>query len=292
VQAGPRLGVALEASPLARLGRQREASASAPPAHALEDHVIIVGYGHAGRRLAQVLKDTGIPFIILELNPSSVREAEAEGVPIHYGDASRRHILEAAGVLHAKLCVVVINDQAATERVARLARYLNPTLQIFVRTRFFANMERLQHAGADIVVPEELETTVRLFSHVLGAYMVPPEEVERQVGLVRAGDYRVLRGSIQEAHLMVLQGLDEEGLHTRAVAVRDGAPAAGRTLAELALRQHYGLTVLAVRREGRTLGSPAGDFRIQPRDRLVLVGTAAHFAAAAPLFRPPEEAPA
>ena len=168
-----------------------------------------------------------------------------------------------------------------------VARHLNPTLQIIVRTRFVADIEALTRAGADIVVPEELETTVRLFSHVLGAYLVPREEIERQASLIRQNDYGVLRGSIQEAHLMVLQGLDEEGLHTRAVAVRTGAPAAGATLAELALRQRHGLTVMAVRRGSTTVGSPAGDFRVEPGDRLVVVATADQFAASADLFRTP-----
>jgi len=107
------------------------------------------------------------------------------------------------------------------------------------------------------------------------------------VAAIRSGDYRIFRGSIQEAHLMVLQGLDEEGLHTRAVVVREGAPVAGKTLAELNLRQRYGLTVLAVRRGNRTIGSPAGDFRIEPGDRLVLIGLADQFARCADLFRPP-----
>jgi CPA2 family monovalent cation:H+ antiporter-2 len=94
-----------------------------------------------------------------------------------------------------------------------------------------------------------------------------------------------MRGSIQEAHLMVLQGLDEDGMHTRAVAVREGAPAAGRTLEELALRREHGLTVIAVRRQGRTISSPAGDFRVDVGDRLVLIGTAERFAECASLFR-------
>ncbi len=84
---------------------------------------------------------------------------------------------------------------------------------------------------------------------------------------------------------MVLQGLDEEGMHTRAVAAREGAPAAGKTLEELALRRRHGLTVLAVRRDGKTIASPAGDFKVQVGDRLVLVGTAERFAACAVLFR-------
>jgi len=270
------------------LQRAANTSVSATPEKAaLEDHVIVVGYGPAGQRLVRVLRETGIPFIVIELNPHTVQAAEKEGVPILYGDASRRHILEHAAIDRAKVCVVAINDDAATRRIVELARYLNPTLQIIVRTRFLRDVEFLQRIGADIVVPEELETAVRIFTQVLQAYFVPPEEINRQIAAIRAGDYRIFRGSIQEAHLMVLQGLDEEGLHTRAVVVREGAPVAGKTLAELNLRQQYGLTVLAVRRGDRTIGSPAGNFRIEPGDRLVLIGLADQFARCADLFRPP-----
>ena len=85
---------------------------------------------------------------------------------------------------------------------------------------------------------------------------------------------------------MVLQGLDEDGLHTRAVLVREDAPVAGKTLAELHLRNRHHLTVLAVRRGERTFGSPAGSFRLDVGDRLILIGQALDFADSAPLFRP------
>lgn len=251
----------------------------------LEDHVVIVGYGPAGRRLATVLEDRGIPYVVIELNPSSVNELHNDGTRAIYGDASRQHILEEACIETAKLFVVVINDLAIVPRVIHQARFMNPTLQIIARTRRLQDIEPLQEVGADIVVPEEMETTVRIFTHVLGAYMIPPEEVERQVQMIRSHDYGVVRGSIQEAHLMVLQGLDEDGMHTRAVAVRKGAHAAGRTLEELALRKLHGLTVLAVRRNGKTMSSPAGDFVVEEGDRLVLVGTAEKFAECADLFR-------
>ncbi len=251
----------------------------------IEDHVVIVGYGPAGKRLVQVLQDRGLPFTVIEVNSVAVKKMQSQGIRAIYGDASRLHILEAAGIKTAKLCVVVINEPAVAPRVIHQARYLNPTLEIIARTRFLRDMEPLQKMGADIVVPEEMETIVRIFSHVLGAYMISPEEVERQVRLIRAEDYRIMRGSIQEAHLMVLQGLDEEGMHTRAVTVRYGAPAAGKTLEELSLRRLRGLTVLAVRRDGKTLTSPAGDYRLQAGDRLVLVSTAERFAACADLFR-------
>lgn len=256
----------------------------------LEDHTIVVGYGPAGRRLARVLGEVGVPYAVSDLNPSSLRDADADGGEVVFGDAAREPILLSLGADRAKLLVVAINDRDATRRIVAVARHLNPTLQIFARTRFISDVESLTRAGADVVVPEELETTVRLFAHVLGAYLVPKDEIERQASLVRQDDYGVLRGSIQEAHLMVLQGLDEEGLHTRAVAVRDGAPAAGQTLADLALRQRHGITVMAVRRGRQTVGSPAGDFRVEAGDRLVMVALADQFAASADLFRTPPPA--
>lgn len=284
VQAGPGLGRRLEASALGRIGRRRTQE-DAPAAAGLEDHVIVVGYGPGGRRLVRVLKEIEIPFVVVDLNPTVLKEMRQAGLPLIFGDASRAHILEQAGVHRAKLCVVVINDEDAVAGIVRLAQYQNPTLQIIARTRFLHGVEALHEAGADIVVPEELETSVRIFSHVLGAYMIPPNEVDRQIRALRADDYGIFRGSIQEAHLMVMQGLDEEGLHTRAVAVRAGAPVAGKTLAELELRNRYGITVLAVRRAGKTIGNPAGDFQVRPGDRLVLIGLAERFAACADLFR-------
>lgn len=253
----------------------------------LEDHVVVVGYGPAGQRLVQVMQDRGIPFVVIEMNPEAVNAMHEEGIHAIYGDASRAGILQAAHMSEAKLCVVVTNDSRISPRIIQQARFLNPTLQIIARTRYLGDIERLQKYGADIIVPEEMETTVRIFSHVLGAYLIPAEEIDRQVKLLRAHDYGVMRGSIQEAHLMVLQGLDEDGMHTRAVAVRPGSPAAERTLEQLALRRDHGLTVLAVRREGKTIASPAGDFLVHTGDRLVLVGTAQKFAECADLFRAP-----
>ena len=270
----------------ARFSR-RPVDTSPPSVSRLEDHVIIIGFGEAGRRLAVTLRDRGIPHSVVELNPSGLGELDHHGTPHVVGDALRPHILEAAGIHSAKMVVLVMNDSNVAPGIIAQARFMNPTVQIVVRTRYLRSMEMLQQRGADIVVPEELETTVRIFSHVLGAYMIPRDEIDRQVKLLRDDDYGVMRGSIQEAHLMVLQGLDEDGLHTRAVAVRPGTPAEGKTLSELALRRDHQLTVIAVRRGRRTLASPAGDFRVEANDRLIMIGMAEQFAHCADLFRVP-----
>ena len=259
----------------------------------LEDHVIIIGYGPVGRRLARVLRKTGIPFIVIDLNPQSIREAREEGINAVYGDATRPHVLEVAGVEHAKLCVVAINDREATVRTVHNAAYENPTLQIIARADFLDDVDRLHDAGAEIVVPTEIETAVRLFGDVLHAYRVPSDEVTRHIREVRANDYRLIcdpelpssDATMDDTPGMVLDGLSEDGLHTRTVTVREEAAAAGQTLGDLALRQKHDLTVVAIRRGDDIIGSPGGSETLMPGDRLVLVGPASAFAGCADIFR-------
>ncbi len=281
----PKVGEWLSKTPLKKLGEKRKDKFDARQDIDLEDHVVLIGYGPAGRNLVRTFRETGIPFIVIEMNPKSVQEMHQEGIKAVYGDASRPHILEHAQIHKAKLCVIAINDPDASPRIIKLAKYLNPTVEVIVRTRYLSQAKNLEEAGADTVVPEEMETAVRLFSSVLRSYMIPDEEIEQHIRELRAEDYQIMRGSIQEAHLMVLQGLDEEGLHTRAVLVREGSFAAGKTLSELKLRNKYEITVLTVQRGDKNTGNPAGSFRLEAGDRLVMVGMADRFADAAEIFR-------
>ncbi|MFP8488548.1 cation:proton antiporter [Gracilimonas sp. Q87] len=281
----PNVGELLSKTPLKKFGEKLEESAEELQSTDLEDHVILIGYGPAGRNLANVLIESGIPFVVIEMNPESVNEMREQGINAIYGDASRTPILEHAVIYKAKLCVVVINDPRVTPRIIKLANYLNPTIQVIARTRYMSEVEPLKQAGAHQVVPAEMETTVRLYSNVLKSYMISDEEIEQHIRDLRKEDYQIMRGSIQEAHLMVLQGLDDEGLHTRAVIVREGSYAAGKSLGELMLRNRYQITVLTVHRGENHFGNPAGEFTLKPGDRLIMVGLADRFAEAGEIFR-------
>jgi CPA2 family monovalent cation:H+ antiporter-2 len=133
----------------------------------------------------KVLSDSGIPFVVIEMNPGSVKEMNEQQIPVIYGDASRPHILQQARVQKAKICVIATNDPRSTPRILNQARYLNPTIQLIVRTRYLDSVPYLEQKGADIVVPEEMQTTVRLFSHVLSSYMIPKQEIDQYIQELR-----------------------------------------------------------------------------------------------------------
>jgi CPA2 family monovalent cation:H+ antiporter-2 len=255
----------------------------------LEDHVIIVGYGPAGRHLAKVLSDSGIQFLVIEMNPTSVREMRQQQIPVIYGDASRTHILQQAQAKRAKVCVIATNDPRSTPLILKQMRFVNPTIRLIVRTRYLGSVAYLEQKGADIVVPEEMQTTVRLLSHVLSTYMVPQQEIDQYIEKIRENDYKIMRHSMPRGFPKELKGLDDEGLHTRTVTLREDSPLSGQTLKELQFRNRYGITVLAVKRDRQTFKNPSGEFALVPGDCLVMVADAQQFEIASKLFRGADE---
>jgi len=122
------------------------------------NHVIIVGFGLNGRNLARVLKDSDIPYVVLELNPDAVRKSKRKGEPIYYGDGTSPEMLRKLGILWARVLVIAISDPSATRRIVEIARMENPRIHIMVRTRYVSEIEELVSLGADEVRKEGYRT--------------------------------------------------------------------------------------------------------------------------------------
>jgi len=235
-------------------------------------HTIIAGYGMNGRNLARTLRATHIPYVILEVNADTIRSARSEGEPIIYGDITRRDVLERAGIACAKVIVFAISDYAAARISVRLARQLNSTIFILVRTRYAAEVEQLYTIGADQVIPEEFETSVEIFSRVLSQYHVPSNVIANQINLIRLEGYKMLRGiSLEQENIGRIAALFA-GATVDNYQVQPDSAAAGRTLGELDLRKATGATVVAIARSGKAVTNPNPDFRIEVDDILVLLG--------------------
>lgn len=153
--------------PLERLMRTPGIDEPEPEHRALTDHVVVVGYGVAGRLLVSSLADAEVPHIVLELNADRVRDARATGAPIYYGDITSPEALHYAQVPYAKALVLLINDPNAARRAVSAARVVCPVTPIFVRTRYLADSAELRTLGADVVVAEELEGGTEMAAHVL-----------------------------------------------------------------------------------------------------------------------------
>jgi len=235
-------------------------------------HVIIVGYGLNGQNLSRVLREVGVPYRILEMDPALVRQAKEAGEPIVFGDGTRPEVLKNVAAEGARVLVVAISDPVATAHVVSQARRLRDDLYLIVRTRYVAQIDRLYRLGADQVIPEEFETSVEIFARVLQQYHIPRNVISLQVDLIRKEHYGTLRG-------LHLQGkrLDElsqflAGTTTDTCLILEESPAAGKSLGDLQLRTLSGAAVIAVVRNGQSIPNPGGDCVLAAGDVLVLMG--------------------
>ena len=251
-----------------------------------DGHVIIVGYGLNGQNLARVLRESGIPYRVLELSPELVRAGKIAGEAIDFGDGTRPDILLQAGIQRARVLVIAISDPIATAHTVSQARRLRADVKIIVRTRYVAEIERLYSLGANEVIPEEFETSVEIFARVLHEYHVPRNVIALQVDLIRKEHYGTLRGlrlagkQLDElSHFLI-------GATTDVFSVLDDSPVVGQSLRQINLRERTGATVIAAVRDGKPIHQVGPEFVLQADDLLVVLGAHKALDDAAQLISP------
>ena len=273
IKAAPRIGYSLQR--IFAPGSHLEPAVKGfnPSEPDLTGHIVIVGYGLNGRNLAKVLRGTGVPYLVLELNAEVVRSAHEAEERIVYGDATRKEVLRAVGIERARILVVAISDPTATRHAVSLSRQINPGIHIIVRTRYMVEMQDLLKLGANEVIPEEFETGIEIFSRVLREYGVPRHAIQRQVNSIRSEGYEMLRApslpmvdtrELADALAMVT---------TETVFVESDWAAIARTIGELQLRTRTGVSVIALTDPSGTELNPGPETLIREDNVLVLLGT-------------------
>ncbi|MEN5070641.1 MULTISPECIES: YbaL family putative K(+) efflux transporter [Stenotrophomonas] len=147
------------------------------PSLDLHDHAIVIGYGRVGSALAQVLRDRGVPVMIIDDNKEHVAEAHAAGLPGIRGSAASDRVLAEAHPERAKIAVLAIPQPLeAGETLAKL-RALNPGLTLLARAHSDAEVKHLLAHGADGTVMAERELAYSLAEMVMST---PPYRTMRQ----------------------------------------------------------------------------------------------------------------
>jgi len=244
-----------------------------------DEHVLICGFGRSGQNLARLLRKESVPFIALDVDPQRIKEAAAAGESVVFGDAARREVLIAAGLLRARVLAVTYADTPSAIKILREVQELRPGLPVVVRTRDDADIDRLKAAGAAEVVSEIMEGSLMLASAALMLLGVPLNRVWLLIRETRESRYSLFRG--------FFRGITDEAeaedpsaqVRLHSVAIAPGAAAIGRTVGELEL-EVLGVEVTAVRRQNARTFAPEADTRVEEGDVFVLLGVEENLAAA------------
>jgi CPA2 family monovalent cation:H+ antiporter-2 len=246
---------------------------------AAEEHVVVCGYGRSGQNLARLLEQESIPFIALDVDPQRIREATAAGESVVFGDAGRREVLVAAGLLRAKALAVTYSDTASALRILGHVQELRPGLPVVVRTLDDSDIDRLKEAGAAEVVAEVMEGSLMLASTALMLLGVPLNRVLARIRETREQRYSLFRGFFRGITDETDSGDEAKQPRLHSVTVTPGSAAVGRTLGAIGL-DALGVEVTAVRRRNIRGVAPEPDTRIEEGDVLVLLGAEHDLAAA------------
>jgi len=155
-----------------------------------------------------------------------------------------------------------------------MARQLAPDVFILARTRSVSEIDQLYAAGANLVIPEEFETSIEIFTAVLRGYHVPTNVIEAQIVVLRQERYSILRGRklpkavIEQLDVVLTQGT------TEAVVLLHHSPAVGRTLGETGLLvPESKVQLVALIRASRPLKALDPGELLRVGDTLVVTGT-------------------
>jgi CPA2 family monovalent cation:H+ antiporter-2 len=246
---------------------------------AAHQHVVICGYGRSGQNLARLLEKEGIPFIALDVDPQRLRDASAAGESVVFGDAARREVLVAAGLLRANAVAITYADTASALTILRHVQELRPGLPVVVRTRDDADIDVLKDAGAAEVVAEIMEASLMLASTTLMLLGQPLNRVLRRIRETREQRYSLFRGFFRGITDESDERDEAEQPRLHSIGIAHGSAAIGRTLGEVDLGS-LGVQVTAVRRRNIRGVAPESTTRIEEGDVLVLLGAGKDLAAA------------
>ncbi|NQD37125.1 hypothetical protein HPT27_08815 [Permianibacter sp. IMCC34836] len=237
----------------------------------LSGHVIVCGFGRVGQLVVRFTENEGYKALALDRDSQRVLEANQAGVRVFFGDASRPEILRAAGLDRARMVVVCVDSAGHAELIIRRVRALQPELPVLVRTQDDSHLDVLRESGATEVVPEILEGSLMLVSHVLVMLDVPVNKVLHRVQQARRARYKQLKGFFYGAGADMTVDSSKRPQQLHPVTLGKDAAGVGSTLGDLHL-EAMGIEVTTLRRGEVETAYPANTEMLRAGDTLVLMG--------------------
>lgn len=238
----------------------------------LEGHVIVVGFGRVGQTLVRMLYFQGHPMLVIDNNEAALHTLRDRQIPYLFGDASSTLVLEKARVRAARAMAIALPDPMATRLTLKRALSLAPDLDVTVRAHVNEEIDLLYQLGAQEVVQPEFEAALEMGAHMLLRFGDGTYAVQHLVNRYRNGRYRDILPERAEYWGVVDVETAIEGLQHHWYALSESSSLVALNLAQANIRHLTGATVMAIKRQKRTISYPTGDVVLEAGDRLLVVG--------------------
>lgn len=211
--------------------------------NAMENHVIVCGYGRNGHQACEVLRQNKIPFVVVEQRQHYLSGLHNSALPVVQGDATKDESLLEAGLLKARALISALPNDSDNLFVVLTARQLNPGITIISRASDDHTIKKLKIAGAtNVIMPDKLGG-----SHMASLALIP--DVHELLGMITTTQNDELR----IAEIIIVK------------------PA---NLGQLNLWQQTGCTILGIKRVDESFeANPQPSYDVNEGERLIVMGS-------------------
>ena len=176
--------------------RQQNKGISIP--QTIKDHVVVAGYGRVGRVLVKVLHDHNYTVLVIENSEAAIRSLRQDNLPYIFGDADSELVLEKAYLNKAKAIAIALPDPSSTRILLKLAKEMNPKIDIVARSHSDKEIDILTKLGAAEVVQPEFEAALEMGRQILDTLGEDDLEVNSAIQAIRTDRYISVRDSFEQ----------------------------------------------------------------------------------------------
>ena len=243
------------------------------PKSGLRNHVIIVGGGRVGFRIAQVLKRLSVPMLIIELDQLRVERAKHADIPVVFGDAGHEVVLEAAEAASARLLIITTPEIVITQTIVERARKVNSEIQVVARAPGVEFLEEFKKLNISEVVIPEFEAGLEMARKALVHLHIPAAKIQHYTESLRQDLFASLFSENEENEILEQLQWAEHQFDLQWMLIKPGSALVGKTIGESEIWTKTASSVVGIIRNDKLETSPDANFRFQANDRAAIIGT-------------------
>ncbi|MEO0854560.1 MAG: NAD-binding protein, partial [Cyanobacteria bacterium J06648_11] len=268
----PVLAEKLERVPLlASTIRQLQGNKAFSVPETIANHVVVAGYGRVGSIVVKLLRNEGLPVLVIDNNEGSIQRLRSQNIPYIFGDASSELVIEKMHLEKAKALSITLTDPASTRLLLKRALEYAPALDIVARSHTEGEIDVLTQLGATEVVQPEFEGGLEIGAHLLATLGDPSWKIQAIVQAMRTDRYMSVRPERNPELLEQAMSEATSDLQKAWVELEANSPLKGLDLASANIRSLTGVAVMAIRQNTITTYYPQ-THRLGSGDRLLVVG--------------------
>ncbi|MED6340287.1 MAG: cation:proton antiporter [SAR324 cluster bacterium] len=243
------------------------------PKTGFRNHVIIIGGGRVGFRIAQVLKRLNVTLLIIELDQHRVDRAKHAFIPVIYGNACHEVVLEAAETKLARLLIITSPEIVIAQTIVQRVRKVNAEIQVVARAPGIEFLEEFKKLNiSDVVIPE-FEAGLEMARKALVHLHIPAAKIQHYTESLRQDLFASFLSENEEEKIMEQILKAEHQYDLQWMLIKQGSQLVGFTIGEAEIRTKTNSSVVGVIRDDILKANPDENFRFQLNDRVAIIGT-------------------